>query len=188
MAKGKSFLEILYFIYNIYFVFSRSEFTAAYSFLFEEGWHWTFLYYIWVVLSLFAVSYNIISIIVWHVVAFLRKFPQQPFSLLTKQSLFIVINRKRHTDWTHSCNLFCLFSFDSMFTCFTVMCSVSFILYVYPSGIVEQPPPVQGNTNRRSVSTLRPSAKDAYMLFQVMPQRGGSWPPVSNNTNGLRQL
>uniref|UniRef100_A0A8D3C2Q8 Protein MON2 homolog n=1 Tax=Scophthalmus maximus TaxID=52904 RepID=A0A8D3C2Q8_SCOMX len=36
-------------------------------------------------------------------------------------------------------------------------------------GIVEQPP-VQGNTNRRSVSTLRPSAKDAYMLFQDLCQ------------------
>ncbi|XP_032446540.1 protein MON2 homolog isoform X1 [Xiphophorus hellerii] len=37
-------------------------------------------------------------------------------------------------------------------------------------GIAEQPPPVQGNTNRRSVSTLRPSAKDAYMLFQDLCQ------------------
>uniref|UniRef100_A0A8D0A2P0 Protein MON2 homolog n=1 Tax=Sander lucioperca TaxID=283035 RepID=A0A8D0A2P0_SANLU len=37
-------------------------------------------------------------------------------------------------------------------------------------GIVEQPPSVQGNTNRRSVSTLRPSAKDAYMLFQDLCQ------------------
>uniref|UniRef100_A0A671Z0C4 Protein MON2 homolog n=1 Tax=Sparus aurata TaxID=8175 RepID=A0A671Z0C4_SPAAU len=37
-------------------------------------------------------------------------------------------------------------------------------------GIVEQQPPVQGNTNRRSVSTLRPSAKDAYMLFQDLCQ------------------
>ncbi|XP_072291285.1 protein MON2 homolog isoform X1 [Eucyclogobius newberryi] len=37
-------------------------------------------------------------------------------------------------------------------------------------GIVEPPPPVQGNTNRRSVSTLRPSAKDAYMLFQDLCQ------------------
>uniref|UniRef100_A0A673WMR4 Protein MON2 homolog n=1 Tax=Salmo trutta TaxID=8032 RepID=A0A673WMR4_SALTR len=37
-------------------------------------------------------------------------------------------------------------------------------------GIVEQPTPVQGNTNRRSVSTLRPSAKDAYMLFQDLCQ------------------
>ncbi|XP_028305076.1 protein MON2 homolog isoform X2 [Gouania willdenowi] len=37
-------------------------------------------------------------------------------------------------------------------------------------GIVEQPPPVQGNSNRRSVSTLRPSAKDAYMLFQDLCQ------------------
>ncbi|XP_077567173.1 protein MON2 homolog isoform X1 [Stigmatopora nigra] len=37
-------------------------------------------------------------------------------------------------------------------------------------GIVEQPPPVQGNTNRRSVTTLRPSAKDAYMLFQDLCQ------------------
>ncbi|TKS73713.1 Protein MON2 -like protein [Collichthys lucidus] len=37
-------------------------------------------------------------------------------------------------------------------------------------GIVEQAPPVQGNTNRRSVSTLRPSAKDAYMLFQDLCQ------------------
>uniref|UniRef100_A0A7N8XF68 Protein MON2 homolog n=1 Tax=Mastacembelus armatus TaxID=205130 RepID=A0A7N8XF68_9TELE len=37
-------------------------------------------------------------------------------------------------------------------------------------GIVEHPPPVHGNTNRRSVSTLRPSAKDAYMLFQDLCQ------------------
>lgn len=37
-------------------------------------------------------------------------------------------------------------------------------------GIVEHPPPVQGNTNRRSVSTLRPSAKDTYMLFQDLCQ------------------
>uniref|UniRef100_A0A4W5QZX6 Protein MON2 homolog n=1 Tax=Hucho hucho TaxID=62062 RepID=A0A4W5QZX6_9TELE len=45
--------------------------------------------------------------------------------------------------------------------------------------IVEQPPPVQGNTNRRSVSTLRPSAKDAYMLFQVRPPGGDSPPYLS---------
>uniref|UniRef100_A0ABM5GFU8 Protein MON2 homolog n=1 Tax=Pogona vitticeps TaxID=103695 RepID=A0ABM5GFU8_9SAUR len=31
----------------------------------------------------------------------------------------------------------------------------------------EQPIGIQGNSNRRSVSTLRPCAKDAYMLFQV---------------------
>nr|XP_040019521.1 protein MON2 homolog [Gasterosteus aculeatus aculeatus] len=37
-------------------------------------------------------------------------------------------------------------------------------------GSVEQPPPVQGNTNRRSVTMLRPSAKDAYMLFQDLCQ------------------
>ncbi|XP_056273170.1 protein MON2 homolog isoform X4 [Pseudoliparis swirei] len=37
-------------------------------------------------------------------------------------------------------------------------------------GIVEQPLPVMGNTNRRSVSTLRPSAKDAYMMFQDLCQ------------------
>ncbi|KAJ8245507.1 hypothetical protein GJAV_G00271460 [Gymnothorax javanicus] len=37
-------------------------------------------------------------------------------------------------------------------------------------GIVEQAAPVQGNSNRRSVSTLRPSAKDAYMLFQDLCQ------------------
>ncbi|KAI1905467.1 hypothetical protein AGOR_G00016500 [Albula goreensis] len=37
-------------------------------------------------------------------------------------------------------------------------------------GIVEQPPAVQGNSNRRSISTLRPSAKDAYMLFQDLCQ------------------
>ncbi|XP_061085397.1 protein MON2 homolog isoform X2 [Conger conger] len=36
-------------------------------------------------------------------------------------------------------------------------------------GIAEQPP-VPGNSNRRSVSTLRPSAKDAYMLFQDLCQ------------------
>uniref|UniRef100_A0A8C7PNT8 Protein MON2 homolog n=1 Tax=Oncorhynchus mykiss TaxID=8022 RepID=A0A8C7PNT8_ONCMY len=35
---------------------------------------------------------------------------------------------------------------------------------------LSRPPPVQGNTNRRSVSTLRPSAKDAYMLFQDLCQ------------------
>lgn len=29
------------------------------------------------------------------------------------------------------------------------------------------PPAVQGNSNRRTVSALRPCAKDAYMLFQV---------------------
>ncbi|XP_030891818.1 protein MON2 homolog isoform X5 [Leptonychotes weddellii] len=32
--------------------------------------------------------------------------------------------------------------------------------------IIEQPVLVQGNSNRRSVSTLQPCAKDAYMLFQ----------------------
>lgn len=37
-------------------------------------------------------------------------------------------------------------------------------------GMVEPPPPVHGNSNRRSVSTLRPSAKDAYMLFQDLCQ------------------
>ncbi|XP_030626917.1 protein MON2 homolog isoform X1 [Chanos chanos] len=37
-------------------------------------------------------------------------------------------------------------------------------------GMAEEPPPVQGNSNRRSVSTLRPSAKDAYMLFQDLCQ------------------
>lgn len=42
------------------------------------------------------------------------------------------------------------------------------------AGMVEPPPPVHGNSNRRSVSTLRPSAKDAYMLFQVWQQRGSS--------------
>lgn len=47
---------------------------------------------------------------------------------------------------------------------------------VLPPGIVEQPPPVQGNTNRRSVTTLRPSAKDAYMLFQVCPPEGDILP------------
>ncbi|KAL4612788.1 hypothetical protein GN956_G23196, partial [Arapaima gigas] len=37
-------------------------------------------------------------------------------------------------------------------------------------GVEDQPPPVQGNSNRRSISTLRPSAKDAYMLFQDLCQ------------------
>ncbi|XP_051740951.1 protein MON2 homolog isoform X2 [Ctenopharyngodon idella] len=37
-------------------------------------------------------------------------------------------------------------------------------------GLTEEPPAVQGNSNRRSVSTLRPSAKDAYMLFQDLCQ------------------
>lgn len=38
------------------------------------------------------------------------------------------------------------------------------------AGLAEEPPAVQGNSNRRSVSTLRPSAKDAYMLFQDLCQ------------------
>uniref|UniRef100_A0A671NLC4 Protein MON2 homolog n=1 Tax=Sinocyclocheilus anshuiensis TaxID=1608454 RepID=A0A671NLC4_9TELE len=37
-------------------------------------------------------------------------------------------------------------------------------------GLTEEPPAVQGNSNRRSVSSLRPSAKDAYMLFQDLCQ------------------
>ncbi|KAF7701871.1 hypothetical protein HF521_001154 [Silurus meridionalis] len=37
-------------------------------------------------------------------------------------------------------------------------------------GMTEQPPVIQANSNRRSVSTLRPSAKDAYMLFQDLCQ------------------
>ncbi|XP_022427353.1 protein MON2 homolog isoform X3 [Delphinapterus leucas] len=36
--------------------------------------------------------------------------------------------------------------------------------------VVEQPVLVQGNSNRRSVSTLKPCAKDAYMLFQDLCQ------------------
>uniref|UniRef100_G3UJW0 Protein MON2 homolog n=1 Tax=Loxodonta africana TaxID=9785 RepID=G3UJW0_LOXAF len=36
--------------------------------------------------------------------------------------------------------------------------------------ITEQPVLVQGNSNRRSVSTLKPCAKDAYMLFQDLCQ------------------
>uniref|UniRef100_A0A2R9BC32 Protein MON2 homolog n=1 Tax=Pan paniscus TaxID=9597 RepID=A0A2R9BC32_PANPA len=36
--------------------------------------------------------------------------------------------------------------------------------------IMEQPVLVQGNSNRRSVSTLKPCAKDAYMLFQDLCQ------------------
>ncbi|XP_011781586.1 PREDICTED: protein MON2 homolog [Colobus angolensis palliatus] len=36
--------------------------------------------------------------------------------------------------------------------------------------IIEQPILVQGNSNRRSVSTLKPCAKDAYMLFQDLCQ------------------
>ena len=35
---------------------------------------------------------------------------------------------------------------------------------------IEPPVPIQGNSNRRSVSTLRPCAKDAYMLFQDLCQ------------------
>uniref|UniRef100_A0A8C3RVJ4 Protein MON2 homolog n=1 Tax=Chelydra serpentina TaxID=8475 RepID=A0A8C3RVJ4_CHESE len=37
-------------------------------------------------------------------------------------------------------------------------------------GVIEQPVPVPGNSNRRSVSTLKPCAKDAYMLFQDLCQ------------------
>ncbi|XP_073534473.1 protein MON2 homolog isoform X1 [Phyllobates terribilis] len=36
--------------------------------------------------------------------------------------------------------------------------------------VVEPPVPVTGNSNRRSVSTLKPCAKDAYMLFQDLCQ------------------
>ncbi|KAM9581715.1 protein MON2 homolog isoform 4-T4 [Guaruba guarouba] len=35
---------------------------------------------------------------------------------------------------------------------------------------IDQPVAVQGNSNRRSVSTLKPCAKDAYMLFQDLCQ------------------
>ncbi|XP_043350042.1 protein MON2 homolog isoform X6 [Dermochelys coriacea] len=37
-------------------------------------------------------------------------------------------------------------------------------------GVIEQPVPLPGNSNRRSVSTLKPCAKDAYMLFQDLCQ------------------
>ncbi|TRY98843.1 hypothetical protein DNTS_027857 [Danionella cerebrum] len=37
-------------------------------------------------------------------------------------------------------------------------------------GVVEEAPLVQGNSNRRCVTTLRPCAKDAYMLFQDLCQ------------------
>ncbi|XP_025028528.1 protein MON2 homolog [Python bivittatus] len=37
-------------------------------------------------------------------------------------------------------------------------------------GIIEEPVGIQGNSNRRSVSTLKPCAKDAYMLFQDLCQ------------------
>lgn len=57
---------------------------------------------------------------------------------------------------------------------------------IWTKGIAEQPPPIQGNTNRRSVSTLRPSAKDAYMLFQVSPP-GGSSPP-STSLSGVFEI
>lgn len=40
---------------------------------------------------------------------------------------------------------------------------------ILTADIVEQPVLVQGNSNRRCVSTLKPCAKDAYMLFQVFP-------------------
>ncbi|KAL8221445.1 UNVERIFIED_CONTAM: Endocytosis and vacuole integrity protein [Gekko kuhli] len=36
--------------------------------------------------------------------------------------------------------------------------------------VIEQPIGIQGNSNRRSVSTLKPCAKDAYMLFQDLCQ------------------
>ncbi|KAG9335216.1 hypothetical protein JZ751_005571, partial [Albula glossodonta] len=55
-------------------------------------------------------------------------------------------------------------------------------------GIVEQPPAVQGNSNRRSISTLRPSAKDAYMLFQVPPKTPAPVPLDDDVTQDLCQL
>lgn len=42
-------------------------------------------------------------------------------------------------------------------------------LLILIADITDQPVLVQGNSNRRSVSTLKPCAKDAYMLFQVFP-------------------
>lgn len=39
--------------------------------------------------------------------------------------------------------------------------------FFFGTDAVDQPAAVQGNSNRRSVSTLKPCAKDAYMLFQV---------------------
>ncbi|XP_030891821.1 protein MON2 homolog isoform X8 [Leptonychotes weddellii] len=44
--------------------------------------------------------------------------------------------------------------------------------------IIEQPVLVQGNSNRRSVSTLQPCAKDAYMLFQFRQGSGSSSSPA----------
>ena len=40
--------------------------------------------------------------------------------------------------------------------------------FCFYTDIIDQPVAVQGNSNRRSVSTLKPCAKDAYMLFQVV--------------------
>lgn len=39
---------------------------------------------------------------------------------------------------------------------------------IFNTGFIEEPVGNQGNSNRRSVSTLKPCAKDAYMLFQVL--------------------
>nr|XP_060515646.1 protein MON2 homolog [Panthera onca] len=41
---------------------------------------------------------------------------------------------------------------------------------ILTTDIIEQPVLVQGNSNRRCVSTLKPCAKDAYMLFQDLCQ------------------
>lgn len=48
----------------------------------------------------------------------------------------------------------------------TLYLCVHYSYLSFLSGMAE-PPVIQANSNRRSVSTLRPSAKDAYMLFQV---------------------
>lgn len=47
------------------------------------------------------------------------------------------------------------------------LCSQNFVLF-FCTDAIDQPAAVQGNSNRRSVSTLKPCAKDAYMLFQVV--------------------
>lgn len=51
--------------------------------------------------------------------------------------------------------------------CRSVVQKTGFCLY---ADAIDQPVAVQGNSNRRSVSTLKPCAKDAYMLFQVVTE------------------
>lgn len=63
--------------------------------------------------------------------------------------------------------LFSIYLLDSVYDLLKALWNPKTLLILI-ADITDQPVLVQGNSNRRSVSTLKPCAKDAYMLFQVV--------------------